>query len=64
MCVSFDYTEFAVGWKVGVCNRCVIEVFVRVFFFCCHVAFWIFLWVKGNLSYDLARSLPFSLNIS
>ena len=42
--------------------RCVIEVFGGVFL-CCHVAFWIFLWVKGLLSQVWVRCLPLSLII-
>ena len=42
-------------------NSCVIKVFGGVL--CCHVAFWFVLWLKGFLSQDWVRSLPFSLKI-
>ena len=43
-------------------NRCVIEVLLA--FLCCRIAFWVFLWVYGLLSWEWARSLPFSLTWS
>ena len=36
-------------------NRCVIEIFVGVL--CCHVAFWIFLWLVGWLVVLRIKSL-------
>ena len=68
----FDYTVVAVNGKVerlltglntpvGWLLLLQLTVLIGKQSNYCHVAFWIFLWVKGFLSQDWVRSLPFSL---